>query len=457
MPEREVVMADLWKRTISRRDLLAGAASVGLGAVAASCALPGATSNKPASGGPKKLSILQWSHFIPAYDTWIDGFVKDWGQKNGVDATIDHISTDDLPARMAAEVAAKGGHDLVEMNGQILTYLYEKQLLDMGDVVDYAQKKYGTIEPYGKQLAYVNGKWVGWPNFYISISPQIRTDLFQKYGFDPNQVKTWQDYLAVGTAGKKDGHAAGLAISHCNDANHNWRAFMWAFGASEVKADGKTPNVDTTEMRDFLTFAQQFYTQANTPDVFAWDNASDNRWLGSGAGVYIHDAISSMRSVQNTNPDLYSKLNLRGPIAGPTFPKGVSMPDANVYVIWNFSRNQDTAKEFLKYYIDNWMVAFQNSQVYNQPMYANLYDKPIFSDKSLGGQYADAQFEVLQHYRGDLVRTFGYPGQPNYAATQVLANFVIPDMVATAVKQPGKAGVDAAIQFAKDKLKLYYV
>jgi multiple sugar transport system substrate-binding protein len=451
-------MSDHWRRPITRRSLLAGAASVGLGAMAAACALPGSSSSTSSNnGGKKQLRILQWSHFIPAYDTWIDGFVKDWGQKNGVDATIDHISTDDLPARMAAEVAARGGHDLVEMNGQILTYLYEKQLVDMGDVVDYAVKKYGPVEPLGKQLAYVNGKWVGWPNFYISISPQIRTDLFQKYGFDPNQVKTWQDFLAVGTAGKQDGHAAGLAISHCNDANHNWRAIMWAFGASEVKADGRTVNVDTTEMRDFLKFAQDFYANANTPDVFAWDNASDNRWLGSGTGVFIHDAISSMRSVQNTNPDLYSKLRLRAPVVGPAVPTGISMPDSNIYVIWKFSPNQDTAKEFLKYYIDNWMVAFQNSQVYNQPMHANLYDKPIFSDKTLGGQYADPQFEILQHYRGQVIHTFGWPGQPNYAANQTLANFVIPDMVATAVKSPGTKGIQDAIDFARSKLKFYYI
>src|SRR5215472_4675601 len=119
-------MSDLWRRQVSRRSLLAGAATVGLGAMAAACAPPGAASSTTSNtGGKKQLRILQWSHFIPAYDTWIDGFVKDWGQKNGIDATIDHISTDDLPARMAAEVAAKGGHDLVEMNGQILTYLYE--------------------------------------------------------------------------------------------------------------------------------------------------------------------------------------------------------------------------------------------------------------------------------------------------------------------------------------------
>jgi multiple sugar transport system substrate-binding protein len=450
-------MGDLWTRPISRRSLLAGAATAGLGAAAAACAPPGAAPASTKSNGPKQLRILQWSHFIPAYDTWIDGFVKDWGQKNGVDASIDHISTDDLPARMAAEVAAKGGHDLVEMNGQILTYLYEKQLVDMGDVVDYAVKKYGAVEPLGKQMAYVNGTWRGWSNFYIAISPQIRTDLFQKYGFDPAQVKSWSDYMAVGKAGKNDGHAAGLAISHCNDANHNWRAVMWAHGASEVKADGRTINVDTTEMREFLKFAQDFYNQANTPDVFAWDNSSDNRWLGSGTGVFIHDAISSMRSVQSTNPDLYSKLGLRAPVAGPAAPNGIAMPDTNVYVIWNFSPNQDTAKEFLKYYIDNWMVAFQNSQIYNMPMHANLYNKPIFTDPSVGGKYADPSFGVLQNYRGNAFHTFGYPGGPNYAATQTLANFVIPDMIATAVKQPGNSGIQAAIDFAKSKLKLYYV
>ncbi len=451
-------MSDLWMRPITRRTLLAGAATVGLGAVAAACAPPGAAAPSSSGGGGKKqLRILQWSHFIPAYDTWIDGFVKDWGEKNGIDATIDHISTDDLPARMAAEVAAKGGHDLVEMNGQILTYLYEKQLVDMGDVVDYAVKKYGQVEPLGKSLAYVGGRWVGWPNYYIAISPQIRSDLFQKYGFDANSVKTWQDYMAVGAAGKKDSHAAGLAISHCNDANHNWRALMWAFGASEVKSDGRTINVDTAEMRDFLKFAQDFYNQSNTPDVFAWDNASDNRWLGSGAGVFIHDAISSMRSVQSTNPDLYAKLALRSPVAGPATPKGVAMPDANVYVIWNFSKNQDTAKEFVRHYIDNWMTAFQQSQIYNMPMNAGLYDKPLFTDPSVGGKYADPSFGVLQTYRGDLIHTFGHPGQPNYAANQVLANFVIPDMVANAVKQPGSAGIQAAIDFGKSKLKLYYV
>src|SRR6516225_1768660 len=58
----------------------------------------------------KTLKILQWSHFVPQYDTWFDAFAKDWGKKNGVAVTVDHIPHLELPARAAAEIAAEAGH-----------------------------------------------------------------------------------------------------------------------------------------------------------------------------------------------------------------------------------------------------------------------------------------------------------------------------------------------------------
>src|SRR5438445_13287523 len=49
------------------------------------------------------LRILQWSHFIPAYDAWFDNkFTKEWGDKNGVKARADQIPPIELPARTAA-------------------------------------------------------------------------------------------------------------------------------------------------------------------------------------------------------------------------------------------------------------------------------------------------------------------------------------------------------------------
>jgi multiple sugar transport system substrate-binding protein len=329
-------------------------------------------------------------------------------------------------------------------------------------MVDYAVKKFGPVVPLGEKLAKVKGRWAGFPHFYIAIMPQIRPDLWAQVGFnDPAKLKTWDDFLQVGKALKqfkdKDklgvgfatGRPAGLAISHCNDANHNWRAMMWAFGASEVAADGKTITVDSPQMRDFLKFAQTFYKDAMFSDVFAWDDVADNQFLGSGQGGYIHDAISSMRSLQGKNDALYNTIELHPPVGGPAKPNGISMPDANVYAIWNFApqQNQDAAKAFLKHLMDNYEESFKQSKLYNMPMYSDRFKTNIFPDP---------KFAVMQNYTGDILGTLGYPGPPTYEAIITQTTFVIPDMVQKAVTTPGNAGVDAAIAFAVGRLKSVY-
>src|SRR5438132_9656548 len=42
---------------------------------------------KPKSGA--SLKILVWSHFVPAYDQWLDDYAKSWGSKNGVTVAVD--------------------------------------------------------------------------------------------------------------------------------------------------------------------------------------------------------------------------------------------------------------------------------------------------------------------------------------------------------------------------------
>src|SRR5208282_5601290 len=61
----------------------------------------------------KALKICQWSHFVPAWDTWFNKtYTVEWGQKNNVKVVVDNINTVDLPAKAASEVSAKKGHDL---------------------------------------------------------------------------------------------------------------------------------------------------------------------------------------------------------------------------------------------------------------------------------------------------------------------------------------------------------
>src|SRR4029079_15591243 len=59
----------------------------------------------------KALSIVQWSHFVPEYDKWFDNFAKEWGEKNKIAVTVDHIPAQNVAARAAAEVSAGAGHD----------------------------------------------------------------------------------------------------------------------------------------------------------------------------------------------------------------------------------------------------------------------------------------------------------------------------------------------------------
>src|SRR2546423_14952572 len=101
----------------------------------------------PAQIKGTSLRILQWSHFVPAYDTWFDGFVKKWGEQNGVKVRIDRIPHLDLPSRFAAELAAGAGHDLIYFVGTILTALYHRSLVDLTDVANRIGTKFGGSVP----------------------------------------------------------------------------------------------------------------------------------------------------------------------------------------------------------------------------------------------------------------------------------------------------------------------
>ncbi len=449
-------MSNLWNKPITRRELLGGAAALGLGAAAAACAPPGTTGGGGGGGGNKELRLLTWNHFIPEYDQWFDPWFKAWGDKNGIKTTVDHIAIQDLPARSAAEVAAQAGHDMIQFVGQTSTYLYQRDLTDVGDVVNYAISKLGPLDSTSNKIGKVNSVWRAWPNFFIDQPLLMRTDLLQQVGVDPASIKTWQDVMSAGQKLKAIGKPGGLAISHCNDANHNMRTIMWSFGASEIAADGKTITVDSPQMRDFLTFMQEFYHTALYEDVFAWQDVSDNQWLDSGNGGFIHDAISALNSIKGKvigGVDIFAQTALYPPMTSKLYPDGLDMSDYCGFGIWKWSPNQGAAKQFLHYYIDNYLLTFQQSRTYNSPTHFQLFDKGIYSDKSVGGSYLDAKFANLAKYKGDQLASWGYPGPPTREANQVLATYIIPDMVQVAVRGTTKKAIDDAVGFGVNQMK----
>src|SRR2546429_1154184 len=105
----------------------------GLGIAGASIATMVASRRAPAQIRGTSLRILQWSHFVPAYDVWLDKFAHEWGDKNGVRVRIDRIPHLELPSRLAAEFAAGGGPHLLFFLGTVLPGGSHPELLCRGD------------------------------------------------------------------------------------------------------------------------------------------------------------------------------------------------------------------------------------------------------------------------------------------------------------------------------------
>ena len=407
--------------SLKRREFLK---TTGTGVASASLLTMLSARQAPAQIRGTSLRILQWSHFVPAYDVWFDEFAKQWGDKNGVKVRVDRIPHLELPSRIAAEFAAGAGHDLIYFVGTILTGLYAKNLVDMSDLADKIGKKWGGWIPAATPISIVDGQWHAIPDFYI-VAPMLwRKDLFDAAGLKPPD--TWELARVAGRTLKAKGHPTGLAFSHCNDANLFLRSIVFSHGGQEADKSGRNILLDSKEVREGLRFLKTLYDEAMTPEVFSWDDASDNRYLASGVACWIHDAISAYRTTEDTNPKVFQGTQLAlEPQGLPGLRVAIANP--NAYAVWKFSKNAAAAKEFVGHLADNWKDAMVGSRGYNMPFLRDAYKKPM---PVIG---TDPKLQVLQDFP-DIVSFAGHPGPFTPPIQEIVATFVFPDMCTRVVR-----------------------
>ncbi|MGH7040560.1 MAG: ABC transporter substrate-binding protein [Acetobacteraceae bacterium] len=411
---------------VGRRRVLT---SAGIGLTAAAVA-PGLFTPfvSRAYAASKTLTIIQWSHFVPAFDKWFDKFAEDWGTKNGISVTVDHIPEQDIAARAAAEVAAKGGHDLFMWNGAGGPHLYRRYLIDLTSLVESVEKKFGKVSTIGRQIAYNQDSktWSAYPDYYINNPGMYRKDLWDEIGMTPT---TWDDVRIGGAKLKKKGHPVGCSLARSNDPNLCWRGVLWSYGGSVQDETGKHVVLDSKGSVEAVKFVAALYKEAMTSEVLSWNDASNNQYIDSGVGSFIVNPISAYRSCQQINPKLADNIFVLETPKGPAHQLvgGAS----NSYGIWNFARNQEAAKEFLMYYADNWAEAFKASTGYNMPLFANIVPKPMPILSNDPTSHPPTKLAVLQN-SDQWCAVAGWPG-PAWAATdEVYNDFVICDMMTKA-------------------------
>jgi multiple sugar transport system substrate-binding protein len=390
----------------------------------------------------KSLSIVQWAHFVPEYDTWFDKFAKDWGENNKIAVTVDHIPVQNVPARAAAEASAQSGHDLFGFNGAGGAHLYRKFFIDLSALVKETEKKYGKVSVIGKQLGYNadDGTWSAFPDFFINFPGMYQKTLWDEIGTVPD---TWDNLRTGGAKLKAKGHPVGISLGHSNDPSTTWRGLLWSYGAAVQDEAGKKIVLDSKEAVEATKYAAALYKEAMTSDVLSWNDSSNNQYIVSGVSSYIINPISAYRTAQKANKKLADDIHVIEPPKGPA--KRMMGAASEFYGIWKFAKNKEAAIEFLKYYSEHWPEAFKASEGYNNPCFAGLVPMPmpILSDDPTSNPRD--KLKILQD-SDQWSAIPGYPGPATPAMDEIYYAFIINDMMAKAAT--GQLSAEEAVKWA---------
>ena len=307
------------------------------------------------------LSVGFWDHWVPGANDVLTKVCQDWAKKEHVDLKIDYITSqgNKIVLTAQAEAQAKSGHDL--MTFQAWDPLDKHALLEpMDDVMSTLVKANGALDPAAQFLVKGKSHYVGVPAVTgTQVKPPcVRLDLFKTVaGIDILEMYpvlkettkaadnwTWDTLVVAAEKLHKEGHPIGIGLGQTTDSVDAIGAMFHAFGAELVNAKGEIVIKHSDGVKQVLEYAQRL-VKAMPADVFAWDDASNNKYLISGQGSMIMNPPSAYAVAKRDNPKVAEQLYT---IAMPKGPKGRFAPYLPfIWGVWGFSKNKSAAKSLL--------------------------------------------------------------------------------------------------------------
>lgn len=262
------------------------------------------------------LRILQWSHFVPRHDQWFDDFATAWGEEVGVNVSVDHIDLAELGTRLSSEIAAGQGHDLVELLSP--PSAFEPSVLDLTDLNEEARRRFGQQTELCTRSSFnpTTGKFYGFCHGWVPDPGDYRRSMWEQIDL-PDGPSTYQELLEGGTRIRDEqGVHMGIGMSNEIDSNMAARAMIWSFGGSVQDADENVV-LNSPETVEAVDYMARLFQATMTPEVFAWNAASNNQGLIAGEFSYILNSISAYRTAQQANPDVADDIFFTPALNGP--------------------------------------------------------------------------------------------------------------------------------------------
>jgi ABC-type glycerol-3-phosphate transport system substrate-binding protein len=307
------------------------------------------------------LSVGFWDHWVPGANDVLTKICQDWAKKEKVDLKIDYITSqgNKIVLTATAEAQAKSGHDILTF--QAWDPLDKVGLLEpMDDVIGKLTKENGALDAAAQYLIKSKDHYVGIPAVTgTQVKPPCaRLDLFKTVaGLDilemyptlkaPTKAAenwNWDTMLKAAEKLFKEGHPIGLGLGQTTDSV-DWVGSLFAsYGAELVNAKGDITIKQSDGVKQVLEYMQKL-TKVMPADVFAWDDASNNKYLISGQGSLIMNPPSAYAVAKRDNPKVAEQLYT---FEMPQGPKGRFAPYLPfIWGVWKFSKNKAAAKSLL--------------------------------------------------------------------------------------------------------------
>jgi ABC-type glycerol-3-phosphate transport system substrate-binding protein len=442
------------QKTMTRRRVLGTAA----GAATALTATPFVRGAFAAG----KLNVAFWDHWVPGANDTMTKLCKEWADKEKVDLKIDFVTSqgDKLMLTAAAEAQAKSGHDMITLP---LWYAPAQtaSLENSDDVWAELIKRHGPTTAAMTYVGKQEGHWIAPPAICNTLTlPSVgRIDIFKEaVGLDLTQMYpaggqpnkeltdkwTWDFFLQAAEKCHKAGHPFGMPIGQTGDSANWIGAVFSAYGAALVDKDGNA-TVKTEPVKQVMEWFKKLMPFL-PPDVYAWDDSSNNKALISGQAALIMNPPSAWAVAVRDAPKVAEQC---WHFPSPKGPKGRFDPaQPSFWGIWNFSPNKAAAKSLA-------LHLWQKESVEKLVSASHGYDIPAFASLRGFQTWADEGPPKggIWNYppRGEVIESVSGNPAPARIANQIYAQATMAKMIAQ-YTQSGKT-LDQSLDWAASEIE----
>lgn len=406
------------------------ATSAALGLMPAATAQALSRSTRRTRAAADELTIVQWEHVVPGYDSWFNAWAESWGASRGVNVRVDHVEYTDLPRLAAAEAKAEKGHDIFGFLAPPAGY--EDKVIDHADVVAEVERMVGPTGDHGRASTWNprTGKYFGVSDGYAPAPLIWRHDLWNQVGESP---ATWDHVLAAAPKLSALGHTIGIGLADEPDSTVALLGLMACFG-SFLQDEGNHPTLGTKATIEAVDTMKELFAAGGDPRTLAWGVTSNNQSLLGGKAALIVNAISATRTADALGLPLARELWLWPLPRGPRGRLGAAQY-TSVYSIWSFAKHRELAEQFLADFCADYEKAVSASKLFMFPSFPGaMPPERLYALAAKDPSLPHGKYSLLTTIARKHTIWNGYPGTANAAVEEALRRAVVPQMFRRVIK-----------------------